>query len=265
MSDKTRQGRAVAVAEPLTVGEVARLAGVTVRTMHHYDAIGLVSPSGRTPSGYRLYDERDLDRLHAVLAYRELGFALDDVAALLDGPGDPLDHLRRQHALVRERINQLSRLLGSLEKTMEAHVSGMRLTPEERFEVFGDHDPDQYADEARERWGDSDAYRTSQRRTGGYGKDDWLRIKAEAESVLDRFVAAQAAGLPPEAPEAMDAARDHREHITRWFYECTPEIHRGLAQMYVEDERFTRHYEERAPGLARYVHDAIMADTQRSA
>jgi MerR family transcriptional regulator, thiopeptide resistance regulator len=263
MSNNGARG-AVPATEPLTVGEVARLAGITVRTLHHYDAIGLVSPSDRTSSGYRLYGEQDLDRLHAVLAYRELGFALEDVAALLDGTADPLEHLRRQHELVRERIDHLSRLLGSLEKTMEAHMSGMRLTPEERFEVFGDHDPEQYADEARERWGETDAYRTSQRRAASYGKDDWVRIKDEAEAILGRFVAAQAAGLPPDGPEAMDAARDHRAHITRWFYECTPQIHSGLAQMYVEDERFTRHYEDRAPGLARYVHDAIVADTERS-
>jgi DNA-binding transcriptional MerR regulator len=249
----------------LTVGEVAGLAGVTVRTLHHYDAIGLVSPSDRTASGYRLYGERDLDRLHAVLAYRELGFALEDVASLLDGAADPLEHLRHQHELVQERIDRLSRLLGSLEKTMEAYMSGMRLTPEERFEVFGEHDPEQYADEARERWGETDAYRTSQRRAATYTKDDWVRIRDEAEAILGRFAAAHAAGLPPDGPDAMDAAREHRAHITRWFYECTPEIHRGLAQMYIDDERFTRHYEDRAPGLARYVHDAIIADTARPA
>ena len=232
-----------------------------MRTLHHYDAIGLVSPSARTPGGYRLYDERDLDRLHAVLAYRALGFGLDDVAALLDGTAEPLDHLRRQHALVRERIDQLTRLLGSLEKTMEAHMTGSRLTPQERFEVFGEHDPDQYADEARDRWGDTDSYRTSQQRAAGYGKDDWLRIKAEGDEIAQRFAAALAAGLPADGPEARQVARDHRAHISRWFYECTPQMQRGLAQMYVEDERFTRTYEDRAPGLARYVHDAILADT----
>jgi DNA-binding transcriptional MerR regulator len=265
MIDGSSRRRAAATVEPLTVGEVARLAGVTVRTLHHYDAIGLVSPIDRTPSGYRLYGERDLDRLHAVLAYRELGLALEDVSALLDGTANPLEHLRRQHDLVRERIDQLSRLLGSLEKAMEAHMSGMRLTPEEKFEVFGEHDPEQYADEARERWGETDAYRTSQRRAASYTKDDWVRIKDEAEAILQRFAAAHAAGLPPDGPEAMDTARDHRAHITRWFYDCTPEIHRGLAQMYIADERFTRHYEDRAPGLAQYVHDAIMADTARTA
>lgn len=265
MTHGGRGWAAAATTEPLTIGEVARLAGVTVRTLHHYDAIGLVSPSDRTPAGYRLYGERDLDRLHAVLAYRELGFALEDVAALLDGTGDPMEHLRRQHELVRARIDLLQRLLGSLEKAMEAHMSGMRLTPEERFEVFGEHDPEQYADEARGRWGETDAYRTSQQRTATYTKDDWQQIKAEAEAVLVAFAAAQAAGLPAESQEAMDAAREHRAHITRWFYECTPEIHRALAEMYIQDERFTRHYEDRAPGLAQYVHDAIMADTARTA
>ncbi|MGZ4625131.1 MAG: MerR family transcriptional regulator [Kineosporiaceae bacterium] len=253
--------RGTATGPGLTIGDVARLAGVTVRTLHHYDAIGLVSPSARTPGGYRLYDERDLDRLHAVLAYRALGFGLDDVAALLDGTAEPLDHLRRQHALVRERIDQLTRLLGSLEKTMEAHMTGTRLTPQERFEVFGEHDPDQYADEARHRWGDTDSYHTSQQRSARYGKDDWLRIKAEGDEITQRFAAALAAGLPADGPEARQVARDHREHISRWFYECTPQMHRGLAQMYVEDERFTRTYEDRAPGLARYVRDAILADT----
>ena len=167
----------------LTVGAVARVAGVTVRTLHHYDAVGLVSPSGRTHAGYRLYAPADLDRLHAVLAYRELGFGLDEIASLLAGDADPLTHLRRQHQLVRTRIDHLTRLLGALEKTMEAQMSGLNLTPEERFEVFGDHDPEEHADEARERWGDTDAYRQSQQRTARYTKDDWLRIKAEAEAV----------------------------------------------------------------------------------
>jgi DNA-binding transcriptional MerR regulator len=251
----------VAESDLLTVGDVARLAGVTVRTLHHYDRIGLVSPSGRTPAGYRLYGEGDLDRLHAVLAYRELGFALDDVAALLDGAAEPLAHLRRQHGLVRSRIEQLQRLLAGLEKEMEAFMTGMRLTPQERFEVFGDADPEQYAEEANERWGDTDAYRESQRRASGYGKDDWTAIKAEGEAVTRRFAELLAAGVPATSAEAADAVRAHRAHITRWFYDCDPQMQRGLAQMYVEDERFTRHYEEIAPGLARYVHDAVLAHT----
>jgi MerR family transcriptional regulator, thiopeptide resistance regulator len=247
--------------ELLTVGAVARLAGVTVRTLHHYDEIGLVSPSGRSPAGYRLYAEADLDRLHAVLAYRELGFGLDDIAALLSGTGDPLQHLRRQHALVRARIEHLTRLLGALETTMEAHMSGLRLTPEEKFEVFGDHDPDQHADEARDRWGDTDAYRQSAQRTASYTKDDWLRIKAEAEAITQRFADLFTAGAPADGAEAGAAVREHREHISRWFYDCSPQLQRGLAEMYVADDRFRGTYDDRAPGLADWLHDAILAET----
>jgi DNA-binding transcriptional MerR regulator len=247
--------------ELLTVGAVARLAGVTVRTLHHYDEIGLVSPSGRSPAGYRLYAEGDLDRLHAVLAYRELGFGLEEIGSLVHGDVDPLAHLRHQHELVRARIDHLTRLLGALETTMEAHMSGLRLTPEEKFEVFGEHDPDQYADEARDRWGDTDAYRQSARRTASYTKDDWLRIKAEGEAITQRFADLFTAGAPADGAEAAAAVREHREHISRWFYDCSPQMQRGLAEMYVADDRFRRTYDDRAPGLADWVHDAIIAET----
>src|SRR3954466_12165327 len=244
MTDQRTDQRADQRADELfTVGEVARIAGVTVRTLHHYDAIGLLSPGGRSASGYRLYDEADLDRLHAVLAYRELGFGLEEIASLLAGEADPVGHLRRQHELVRTRIDQLTRLLGALERTMEAQMSGLNLTPEERFEVFGDHDPEEHADEARDRWGDTDAYRQSQQRTARYTKDDWLQIKAEADGVTQRFPELFAAGAPADGPDAAAAVRAHREHITRWFYDLPPEGQRGLAAMYVEDDRFRRNYD----------------------
>src|SRR3954452_19587409 len=159
-----------------TVGELARLAGVTVRTLHHYDRIGLVRPSERTSAGYRSYDVHDLDRLQQVLVYRELGFPLEEVATLLDDPdADPLAHLRRQHRLLRGRLERTQAMVAAVEKEMEARHMGMQLTPEERFEVFGDQDPAQYDAEVEERWGDTDAYAQSRRRGATYGKEDWLR------------------------------------------------------------------------------------------
>ena len=250
------------MSEGRTVGDVAALAGVTVRTLHHYDRIGLLSPSGRSASGYRLYAPDDLDRLHQVLLYRELGFSLEDVAALLDD-ADPVEHLRRQHRLLLERLERTRAMVAAVEKEMEARAMGISLTPEERFEVFGDFDPDRYEEEVQERWGETDAYKESKRRTSSYTKEDWVRIKAEGEDVEARFAAALAAGVPADSEQAMDIAEEHRQQISRNFYDCPPEMHAGLGRMYVEDERFTAHYEQRAAGLAQYVSDAVQANAAR--
>jgi DNA-binding transcriptional MerR regulator len=248
----------------MNVGEVAALAGVTVRTLHHYDRIGLLSPSGRTAAGYRRYSAADLDRLHQVLLYRELGFPLEEVATLLDDPSaDPAEHLRRQHRLLRDRLDRTAAMVAAVEKEMEARQMGISLTPQERFEVFGDHDPEQYEAEVQERWGDTDAYRESSRRAAAYTKDDWVRVRAEGEDVEARMAAALQAGVAPDSPEAMDLAEEARQQISRAFYDCSPEMHAGLGRMYVEDERFTAHYERRAAGLAQWVSTAVQANAAR--
>lgn len=251
----------------LTVGEVARLSGVTVRTLHHYDETGLLRPSGRTSAGYRLYDAADLTRLQQILFYRELGFALDDVATLLDDPdADAIGHLRRQHDLLTARIHRLQDMVASVEVHLEARQMGIDLTPEEMLEVFGEEyaaKHAEYAAEAEQRWGDTDAWAQSRRRTSSYSADDWKAAMAEQQAAAQRLVDAMQAGLPADSPEAMDAAEGHRQQITRWFYDCSLEIHRGLGDMYVQDPRFTRTYEDMAPGLAAYVRDAIHANADR--
>lgn len=247
-----------------SVGEVARLAGVTVRTLHHYDRIGLLQPSVRSSAGYRGYHQADLARLQRVLAYRELGFSLEDIGRLLDDPdSDPVAQLRHQHALVLERMERLAQIAAVLERTMEAHTMGIRLTAEEMLEVFGENDPTQYADEVQERWGDTDAYQQSQQRTSTYTKDDWIKIKAEQEAAGSRFAAALAAGQPADSEAAMDAAEQNRLLIDRYFYDLSRQAHVGLAQMYLTDPRFRQTYEDIAPGLAQYVHDAIVANAAR--
>ncbi|MGW1057326.1 MerR family transcriptional regulator [Micromonospora rubida] len=244
-----------------TVGEVAKAAGVTVRTLHHYDEIGLLSPSGRTPAGYRRYDDADLERLQLVRYYRELGFPLEEITTILDDPhADPEAHLRRQHELLTGRIGKFQEMVAAIELALEARRMSIRLTPQERFEVFGDADPEAYAEEAERRWGDGEAYRESSRRTAGYSKDDWLRNKAESEDWGRRLTALMDAGSPADGPEAMALAEEHRQLISRWFYDCTYEIHTGLADMYVADERFTAYFENIRPGLAAYVAEAIHAN-----
>lgn len=248
-----------------SVGQVAGFAGVTVRTLHHYDEIGLLSPSTRSHAGHRRYDDGDLTRLQQILFYRELGFSLDDVAAVLDDPGaDPVVHLRRQHELLRERIGRLEAMAAAVERAMEAERVGINLTPEERFEVFGDFDPERYAEEAEQRWGGTDAYQESQRRTARYTKDDWLRQKADNEDWGRRFAEVMESGAPADGTAAMDLAEEHRRLISRWFYDCGYEIHTGLAEMYVADDRFRRFYEDVRPGMAEYLRDAILANAVRN-
>jgi DNA-binding transcriptional MerR regulator len=248
----------------LTVGAVARMAGVTVRTLHHYDEVGLLRPSGRTEAGYRRYTDADIERLQRILFYRELEFGLDDIrAALADPAADTLAHLRRQHALLGARIERLRRLSDAVALAMEAHQMDIPLTPEERLEVFGTFDPDEHAAEVEERWGDTDAYRESARRTARYTKEDWVRIKAEGEAATRAVADAMAAGLPADSVEAMAGAEAHRIQIDHAFYPCSYEMHRGLAAMYLADPRFTATYEAVAPGLAQYLHEAIVANAAR--
>ena len=247
-----------------TVGQLAALAHVTVRALHHYDEIGLLTPTGRTDAGYRRYSERDVERLQQVLFYRELGFPLDRIAALLDGETDPAAHLRTQRRLLTERIARLQAMVSAIDQTMEANEMGLRLKPEERFEVFGDFVPEDHEAEARARWGSSPAFDESQRRAAKYSKDDWLQLKKEAGDIVEGLAAAMGAGVSADNVEAMDLAERHRQHITRWFYNCSYEIHRGLGEMYVTDPRFTTHYDAAAPGLAVYVRDAILANARRA-
>jgi DNA-binding transcriptional MerR regulator len=241
------------------------MAGITVRTLHHYDEIGLLRASGRSDAGYRRYDDADLDRLQRILFYRELGFGLDEIRQVMtDGNADTVAHLRRQHALVVDRVGRLERMAAAVEKAMEAHTMGISLTPEERFEVFGEFNPDDHAAEVEERWRDTDAYRESARRSRSYTKADWQRIKAESQAIGERYLAAMQAGLPADSVDAMDAAEAARQQITNAFYPCSLQMHVNLAEMYVADPRFTATYEKIAPGMAQYVHDAILANAARA-
>ncbi|MGY1584262.1 MerR family transcriptional regulator [Streptomyces sp. MN13] len=247
-----------------SVGQVAGFAGVTVRTLHHYDDIGLLAPGERSHAGHRRYSDADLDRLQQILFYRELGFPLEEVAVLLDDPdADPRAHLRRQHELLTARIEKLRKMAAAVEHAMEAREMGIDLTPEERFEVFGDKDPEQYAQEAEARWGGTEAYAESQRRAAGYTKQDWQRMQAEVADWSERYATLMADGEPPAGERAMEMAEEHRRHICGWFYECGHEMHQCLGEMYVSDERFKAFYDAMRPGLAEHLRDAIVANAAR--
>ena len=244
-----------------TVSEAAGLARVSVRTLHHYDEIGLVSPARRSAAGYRLYGRDDLERLQQVLFFRELGFSLDEIRKALDEPGfDRTEALVMQRELLTAKAEHLKAMIGTLDKAIEAQQKGIAMDEKDLFDVFGDEDPAQYEDEARERWGDTDAFKESRRRAKSYSKEDRLRIKADQDAVEAEFAEAMLAGRAPDSPEAMALAERARLGIDQAFYPCSHEMHRDLGTMYVADPRFAKHYDDRAPGLARYVCDAIVAN-----
>lgn len=241
------------------------MAHVSVRTLHHYDGIGLLTPSGRSAAGYRLYSETDLRRLRQVLFYRELDFGLEEIAEILaDVAAGTDDHLRRQHRLLRQRRARDQALLAALEKEMEARAMGISLTPEEQLEIFGTDKLDEYTEEAGQRWGGTDAWRESQRRTAAYAKGDWIAIKAEADASINGFAGALRAGEPATGAVAMDLAEAHRQHISRWFYDCDHAMHRGLADIYTADDRYIAAYDEIERGLALYVRAAMYANADRA-
>lgn len=246
----------------ITVGELSRLSGVTVRTLHHYDEIGLIRPSQRTAAGYRLYSDEDVLRLHQVLVLRELGLSLPDIARALDEDtgGDRAALLRRHRAALAERRGQLDQMLAAVDRALTALEKGTQtMTPEDFQKMFDGFDPAAYEAEAKQRWGDTDAYKESQRRTRGYGKAEWEQIARESAAIYARLAELMREGAAPSDPRVRAAVEEHRAHISRWFYDCSPELHRGLAEMYVADPRFTKNIDKAAPGLARFLSDAIRA------
>lgn len=244
-----------------TVKELAELAGVTVRTLHHYDEIGLLVPRARTEAGYRLYDHDDLLRLQQIMFWRELGFTLTDIAAALDDPDyDRVEALREQRAELVRRHDDLGQILKAVDQTLAELEGGQRTDEEEMFVAF---DHSQYEDEVKERWGDTDAYRQSRERTTHMGKADFDRIAAENEAFVGRLAEAFTGGAAPDSDRAMDLAEQARLAIGQ-FYDCSHEMHVNLGDMYVADPRFTATYDSHAEGLAAWFRDAIRANAERA-
>jgi DNA-binding transcriptional MerR regulator len=249
---------------PLTIGRVAALTGLTVRALHHYDDIGLVSPSMRSAAGYRLYTDDDLRRLQQVLLFRELGFALEIVRDLIDAPPE-----RRRAALVEQRAALQSRLrhgeavLKAVDATLLTLDGDTTMHTEHLFDGFDTFHNGEYAEEARQRWGDGDAWKISQARARGYSKDDWARIQSEADAITRAFADAMQRGDAADSEAAMALAESHREYIDRYHYPCSHAMHANVAAMYTADPRFQAHYERHADGLAAYIEAAVCANAAR--
>jgi DNA-binding transcriptional MerR regulator len=246
------------------VKDVARLAGVSVRTLHHYDAIGLLVPRIRTDAGYRLYTDADLLRLQQILIGRELGLSLEEIGRSLDDPGfDRRIALIDQRERLRERVQQTEAMIRAIDAALTALDDGQGERAVNWEDLFEGFDPSQYDDEVRRRWGATDAYAESAKRTARYTPDDWRAITAEQAAIFDDAYGALKAGKAPSDAAVMDLAERHRLSIDRWFYPCSHQMHRGLASMYEADDRFRQCIDTQREGLTPFLAEAIRANATR--
>lgn len=243
--------------ETFRVGEVARLAGVTVRTLHHYDTIGLLTPSGRSTKGYRLYTGADVLRLQQIRIHQQLGMSLAEIRAVLDDPAfDQRAALVEQRRKLQAQLDSAQEMLASVDAALQAL---QRPDPVDFPALFRGFDPAGHEQETRERWGETDAYQESTRRTSSYGEAEWTKLRDEQDQILEALAEVMAQGLDPTDPRARELADEHRLHIDRWFYPCSPEMHRNLSNLYTQDDRFAATFNAVAPGLAAYLASAIQA------
>jgi DNA-binding transcriptional MerR regulator len=238
-----------------TVRQLAKLAGVSVRTLHHYDQIGLLKPSRRSAAGYRLYARADLLRLQQVLFYKELDLPLSEIQAILDEPGfDPLAALREHRRRLQARRQRLERLIETIDRTIQKiSEDEMALTDEELYAGFSKEQADRYRREARERY-DPALVEESERRLKRMSKAQWEALKQEGDEITR-----QIAGLmdrEPEDPDVQEAIARHYAMMGK-FYTLTLEIYRGLGGLYVEHAEFRAFYEKYRPGLADFMQAAM--------
>ena len=231
----------------LTVKEMSRRTGVSVRTLHHYDAIGLLKPSAVTEAGYRLYDDRAIERLHSILLFRELQFSLTEIREILDRPDfDRAAALDQQIKLLELEHNRLGRLLQQAQAMKQGGISM-------DFDMFDKTELNKYREEAKARWGSTEAWQESERKTAG--RD----MGAVNEGLMAQFSALGGMmQLAPEDPQVQAAVAALQQYITDHYYTCTKQILAGLGQMYVADERFTKNIDAAGgPGTAAFAAKAI--------
>jgi MerR family transcriptional regulator, thiopeptide resistance regulator len=258
----------------LTISQLARLSKVTVRTLHHYDDIGLFRAGARTHAGYRLYQQEDLQRLQQILFFRELGFPLEEIRRILSDPTfDVCAALVMQRELLVEKISHLQRVLGAVDQALannqesfmrpspESEESNEKLSSAELFEVFG-RDPSEDDAEVIQRWGDTEAQRGSSKRTALYRRAQWLTIKQESDQIVTDLAEVMARGVAAGEDPSTAIAERHRQHIERWFYPCSPTMHAALGQLYVQDPRFAAYYDSVRTGLSAFARDAWQANAR---
>ncbi|MGX5695676.1 MerR family transcriptional regulator [Agromyces soli] len=249
-------------AEGVTVGAAARRVGVTVRTLHHWDEIGLASPSHRTTGGYRQYTTQDLERLERIVAYRASGLGLDAVREVLDETTTEIGPtLRAQRAKLAERIEELQRLDERLERMTKAHERGILLDDDEQVELFGDDWDPVRANDARAMWGGSVQWAQFAERSANRTREQWGALSGSLSALQDALGDAVERGVLPGSAEADALVERHRVVFSELF-PLSREMQVCLGRMFESDPGFAAHYDGIRPGLASWFRRSIDASAR---
>ncbi|MGI6037760.1 MAG: MerR family transcriptional regulator [Limnochordia bacterium] len=250
----------------MRIGEAAQLAGVSIRTLQYYDRIGLLKPTTITETGYRLYSSADLQRLQQILLFKEMGFSLAEIKDLLIcSHGQRKDSLRAQKEVLQAQLRRLTRIIHLVDETIKELEEGAEMKPQDMFGPFSEEEVakhrEKYAQEAREKYGHTQAYQESEKRAARYTKEQWAQAASEADGIYKEL--AQLIDRDPAADQVQTAIEKWHQHICRWYYDCSLEIFRGLGNLYVEDPRFTENIDKYRPGLAAFMQKAMEIYCQR--
>ncbi|WP_219834473.1 MerR family transcriptional regulator [Paenibacillus sp. R14(2021)] len=247
-----------------TVQKLGRLAGISTRTLRFYDEIGLLKPARVNGSGYRIYGQAEVDRLQQILFYRELGFGLDSIGAILSDPSfDGAKALQRHRQQLLDKRNQLDALIANVDKTIASAEGRIRMSDKEKFEGFKqrmiDENEQKYGKEAREKYGD-DTMNKSNAKLKNMTQEEHERLTLLTQEVTDTLAEAFKTG-DPAGELAQKAADLHRQWLSFYWPQYSKEAHANLAQMYVDDPRFMAYYDAKQPGTAEFLRDAIQIYT----
>ena len=236
-----------------SISEIAKMAGISVRALHYYDEIGLLSPSSLSETGYRYYDSVALEKLQQILFYRELDFSLKQIADIMNAPD-----YKKEEALIGQREllclqrNRLDGLIALLDVKLKGE-NAMSFKEFDRTQM--ELAKEKYAKEVKEKWGNTLAYQQSQEKTKGYTKEDWEETMTKSNEIMDQF--AKLVTQRPDALNVQELVKNWQAFISKYYYECTDEILAGLGQMYVMDERFRENINKSGEGTAELMSAAI--------
>jgi len=247
-----------------TVQKLGSLAGISTRTLRYYDEIGILTPARISSSGYRIYGQKEVDRLQQILFYRELGVSLDGIKDIVSAPSfDGANALMEHREKLLEKREQLDVLIANVDKTIALTEGRIKMSNKEKFEGFKqklvDDNEKKYGKEIREKYG-KETVEKSNDKVKNMTQEQYDEVTALASQMTETLAQAFATG-DPAGELAQKAADLHKKWLTYYWQEYSKEAHAGLAQMYVDDPRFTAHYDEKQPGTAVFLRDAILIYT----